>query len=87
MNQSPHELSNVTDLIESSEVYDTFSGNSYEVEVLLDYLHAQNITPTRIYKDVRHLIAAALILGSGRCYTVRLLPFLKSRLFQVYGVF
>lgn len=45
-------MSDVGDLIQSADVYDCFDGNTVEVEIMLDYLTAQGITPRHIYREV-----------------------------------
>jgi E3 ubiquitin-protein ligase CHFR len=50
--QSPHGLSEIMDLIQSSEVYECFESNTIEVEYMLDYLTTRRIMPAQIYKDV-----------------------------------
>ncbi|KAG6377048.1 hypothetical protein JVT61DRAFT_1097 [Boletus reticuloceps] len=50
--QHPHNLSDVSDLIQSSEVYDCFENNHVEVEIMLDYLSTRQITPRQIYRDI-----------------------------------
>lgn len=55
--QHPHGLSDISDLIQCREVYDCFDSNTVEVDILLDYLTAQRLTPRHIYREVRLLIA------------------------------
>ncbi|KAI0322011.1 hypothetical protein OF83DRAFT_1050174 [Amylostereum chailletii] len=50
--QHPHGLADVGDLIQSSDVYEGFSGNAVEVDIMLDYLSAQRISPRHIYRDI-----------------------------------
>jgi E3 ubiquitin-protein ligase CHFR len=50
--QHPHGMSDISDLIQSSEVYDCFEENAYEVEILLDYITSQRLTPRHIYGEV-----------------------------------
>lgn len=52
LSQQPHGLSDVGDLIQSSAVYETFNSNTVEVEIMLDYLTTQRITPRHIYREV-----------------------------------
>lgn len=52
MAQHPHGLSDVGDLIQSSEVYDAFDGNAVEVEIMLDYFTAKRISPRDVYREV-----------------------------------
>jgi hypothetical protein len=51
--QYPHGMLEIEDLIQSQDVYECFEQNAYEVEVLLDYLKSQRLTPTHIYREVR----------------------------------
>ncbi|TEB39720.1 hypothetical protein FA13DRAFT_1703947 [Coprinellus micaceus] len=50
--QHPHGFANIPDLIESSEIYDSFEGNTYEVELVFDYLRNHNISPRHIYRSI-----------------------------------
>ncbi|KIL67897.1 hypothetical protein M378DRAFT_177137 [Amanita muscaria Koide BX008] len=50
--QHPHNLSDIGDLIQSSEVYECFDGNTVEVEIMFDYLTAQRLTPRHIYREI-----------------------------------
>ncbi|KAJ7928050.1 hypothetical protein B0H13DRAFT_1016114 [Mycena leptocephala] len=52
LSQHPHGLSDVGDLIQSSAVYECFNSNTVEVEIMLDYLTAQRITPRHIYREI-----------------------------------
>ncbi|KAF7365036.1 hypothetical protein MVEN_00374700 [Mycena venus] len=52
LSQHPHGLSDVGDLIQSSPVYECFNSNTVEVEIMLDYLTAQRITPRHIYREI-----------------------------------
>ncbi|KAF8635821.1 hypothetical protein AX15_000020 [Amanita polypyramis BW_CC] len=52
LTQHPHNLSDIGDLVQSSEVYDCFDGNTVEVEIMFDYLTAQRLTPRHIYREV-----------------------------------
>jgi len=45
-------LSDIGDLIQSSEVYECFDGNTIEVEIMFDYLAMQRLTPRHIYREV-----------------------------------
>ncbi|KAH9179196.1 hypothetical protein EDB89DRAFT_1925888 [Lactarius sanguifluus] len=51
-NAQPHGMSDVGDLIQSTEVYECFDGNAVEVEIMLDYLGNQHITPRHIYGEI-----------------------------------
>ena len=52
ISQHPHNLSDIGDLIQSSELYECFDGNTVEVEIMFDYLTAQRLTPRHIYREV-----------------------------------
>ncbi|KAJ6525305.1 hypothetical protein DFH09DRAFT_1188845 [Mycena vulgaris] len=52
LSQQPHAFSDVGDLIESSAVYECFNSNTVEVEIMLDYLTTQRITPRHIYREI-----------------------------------
>ena len=56
MQQHPHDLSDVGDLIQSSEIYDCFDGNTVEVDYMLDHLTAQRLTPRHVYREVSFFI-------------------------------
>jgi E3 ubiquitin-protein ligase CHFR len=45
-------MSDIGDLIQSTEVYECFDSNTIEVEYLLDYLTAQRLTPKHIYQEI-----------------------------------
>ena len=51
-NAHPHGMSDISDLIQSTEVYECFDGNTVEVEIMLDYLGNQHISPRHIYGEV-----------------------------------
>ncbi|KAF5330255.1 hypothetical protein D9758_014442 [Tetrapyrgos nigripes] len=50
--QHPHEMSDIADLIQSTEVYECFNQNEIEVEYIIDYLTANNVTPRHIYREI-----------------------------------
>lgn len=50
--QQPHGLTDIGDLIECPYIYDCFDSNTIEVEIMLDYLTAQRLTPKHIYREV-----------------------------------
>nr|GAT60124.1 predicted protein [Mycena chlorophos] len=50
--QQPHEYQDVGDMIQSANIYESFSNNNVEVEIMLDYLTTQNISPRHIYRDI-----------------------------------
>ncbi|TFY83421.1 hypothetical protein EWM64_g600 [Hericium alpestre] len=45
-------MSDLGDLILSADVYECFDGNTVEVEIMLDYLTVQRISPRHIYRDI-----------------------------------
>jgi E3 ubiquitin-protein ligase CHFR len=55
MSQHPHNMAALADLIQSADVYDCFDGNTVEVEIMLEYLEAQGLTPRHIYREVAFL--------------------------------
>ncbi|KAA1469939.1 hypothetical protein DENSPDRAFT_652747 [Dentipellis sp. KUC8613] len=55
--QHPHGMADLSDLIQSAEVYECFDGNAIEVDILLDHLSAQRITPRHIYRDIVEYIS------------------------------
>ncbi|ESK85260.1 ring finger domain-containing protein [Moniliophthora roreri MCA 2997] len=50
--QHLHGMADVGDLIQCTEVYECFNGNTVEVDFMLDYMTAQGMTPKHIYKDI-----------------------------------
>ncbi|KAM5535019.1 hypothetical protein V8D89_011247 [Ganoderma adspersum] len=50
--QQPQSFSDIGDLIQSGEVYECFDGNTVEVDLMLDYLSAQGLSPKHIYKEI-----------------------------------
>ncbi|KAL4250672.1 E3 ubiquitin-protein ligase CHFR [Abortiporus biennis] len=76
--QHPHGLSDLGDLIQCSEIYECFDHNTVEVEIMLDYLTAQSLTPRHIYREI-----IALILRSERQFA----PLFELELFtDIHGV-
>ncbi|KNZ81289.1 E3 ubiquitin-protein ligase CHFR, partial [Termitomyces sp. J132] len=69
--QQPHGLSDVGDLILSSDVYECFNSNNVEVEIMLDYLTAQGLTPLRIYQEASFSFTSSLScqLSNGQIVT------------------
>lgn len=55
--QYPHNLSDLSDLIQCSELYDCFNQNTVEVDYMIDYLTAQGITPRHIYREIVNMIS------------------------------
>lgn len=58
--QQPDSLTSISDLIQSSDVYDCFDNNILEVEFMLDYLTARCMTPKQIYREVSPKPSAVL---------------------------
>lgn len=52
LTQQPHNMSTHSDLIQSTEVYESFDGNTVEVEIMLEYIDAQGMSPRQIYREV-----------------------------------
>ncbi|KDQ62536.1 hypothetical protein JAAARDRAFT_30440 [Jaapia argillacea MUCL 33604] len=52
LSQHPHGMSDISDLVQSTEVYDCFDGNTVEVEIMLDYLSARRLTPRHLYREI-----------------------------------
>ncbi|THH15848.1 hypothetical protein EW146_g4694 [Bondarzewia mesenterica] len=52
MSQHPHGMSDMGDLIQSAEVYECFDGNTVEVDIMLDYMSTNRITPRFIYREI-----------------------------------
>ncbi|KAI8969631.1 hypothetical protein BD414DRAFT_502933 [Trametes punicea] len=50
--QHPHGFADLGDLIQCGEVYDCFDGNTVEVDIMLDYLSAQGLSPRHIYREI-----------------------------------
>ncbi|KAI0070394.1 hypothetical protein K474DRAFT_816152 [Panus rudis PR-1116 ss-1] len=50
--QHPHGFSDLSDLIQCTDVYESFDHNAVEVDIMFDYLTAQHITPRQIYRDI-----------------------------------
>ncbi|KAI0670758.1 hypothetical protein C8Q78DRAFT_1031781 [Trametes maxima] len=50
--QHPHGFADLSDLIQCGELYDCFDGNTVEVDIMLDYLTAQGLSPRHIYREI-----------------------------------
>ncbi|KAI6027655.1 hypothetical protein BKA83DRAFT_4232205 [Pisolithus microcarpus] len=50
--QQPHDMNDLGDFVQSSEIYECFDSNFVEVEILFDYLTTRQITPKKIYRDI-----------------------------------
>jgi len=55
LSQHPHNISTHADLIQSADIYECFDGNTVEVEIMLEYLNSQRLTPRHIYREVREI--------------------------------
>ena len=70
MSQQPHGMSTLADMIQSSDVYECFGGNTVEVDIMLEYLETQRLTPRHIYREVSVLLFlykhSCSLLYSGR---------------------
>lgn len=87
--QHLHSLSDLSDLIQCGAIYDVFDGNTVEVDILFDYLQAQNLTPRHIYREVSLFVQSfsqythlriqivAMILRSPRQFA----PLIENELF------
>ncbi|KAK7690024.1 hypothetical protein QCA50_006668 [Cerrena zonata] len=76
--QHPHALSDLGDLIQCGELYEAFDYNTVEVDIMLDYLTAQQLTPRHIYKEI-----IAIILRSPRQFA----PLFEADIFSdLYSV-
>ncbi|KAJ3524086.1 hypothetical protein NM688_g8623 [Phlebia brevispora] len=58
-NQHLHMLSDIGDMIQCGDIYDVFDGNAVEVDILLDYMTANNLTPRHIYREVLGMILSS----------------------------
>lgn len=52
VDQQPHDLGKLDDLIESPRFFECFDENTVEVNYLIDYMTAQSLTPRHIYHEV-----------------------------------
>ncbi|KAF8914897.1 hypothetical protein CPB85DRAFT_1218554 [Mucidula mucida] len=52
MSQYPQGLADLSDLIQSSDIYDCFNSNTIEVDLLFDYLTSRQLTPRHIYREI-----------------------------------
>ncbi|KJA23176.1 hypothetical protein HYPSUDRAFT_138038 [Hypholoma sublateritium FD-334 SS-4] len=52
MSQHPHNMGSLPDMIQSADVYDCFDGNTVEVELMLEYLETQGMSPRYIYREI-----------------------------------
>ncbi|EIW80992.1 hypothetical protein CONPUDRAFT_56042 [Coniophora puteana RWD-64-598 SS2] len=50
--QRPHSMNDIGDLILSADMYDNFNGNNVEVDIMIDYLTNNHISPRRIYHEI-----------------------------------
>ncbi|KAF9464160.1 hypothetical protein BDZ94DRAFT_1257154 [Collybia nuda] len=78
ISQHPHGLADVGDLIQSADVYECFDSNAVEVDIMLDYLSAQRLTPRHIYREI-----VAFIQSQPRGFS----PLIEQELFtDIHGV-
>ncbi|KAF9013399.1 hypothetical protein BDQ17DRAFT_600044 [Cyathus striatus] len=47
-----HGLSDLSDFIQSPAVYDCFGSNAVEVDIMIEYLSAQRLSPREIYQEI-----------------------------------
>ncbi|KAF7314508.1 RING-type domain-containing protein [Mycena kentingensis (nom. inval.)] len=50
--QELHEMQDLGDLVQSTSLYELFSSNNVEVDIMLDYLTSQQISPRHIYREI-----------------------------------
>ncbi|KAK0187938.1 hypothetical protein F5146DRAFT_1061399 [Armillaria mellea] len=50
--QQLHSMADLTDFVQSPEVYECFNDNHIEVDIMLDYLAVRRIMPKNIYRDI-----------------------------------
>ncbi|PFH53892.1 hypothetical protein AMATHDRAFT_53537 [Amanita thiersii Skay4041] len=78
LSQHPHGMSDISDLIQSPDIYECFDSNTVEVEIMFDYLTSQRLTPRHIYREV-----VTYILSQPRGFQ----PLIELDLFNdVHGV-
>jgi hypothetical protein len=56
-------MADIGDLIQSADVYECFDSNTVEVEIMLDYLTSQRLTPRHIYREVCGSISSLFYLA------------------------
>ncbi len=54
-------MADLTDFVQSPEVYECFNDNHIEVDIMLDYLAVRRIMPKNIYRDVCGLVFVAIL--------------------------
>lgn len=64
MSQQPHGYTDMSDLIQSTELYECFNSNSVEVDFFIDYLMSREIRPQKVYREV--CTARAMIFPTAR---------------------
>ena len=52
LTQHLHMLSDIGDMIQCADIYEVFDGNAVEVDILIDYMTAQSLSPRHIYREV-----------------------------------
>ncbi|VDC00707.1 unnamed protein product [Peniophora sp. CBMAI 1063] len=50
--QHPQGFGDIGEFIQNEGVYDAFSGNTVEVDYLIEYMNARHISPRSIYRDI-----------------------------------
>lgn len=50
--QHPQGFADLSDLIQAPELYEIFENNSYEADILIEYLREKQITPQTIYSEM-----------------------------------
>ena len=62
--QSLYKIAHISDLLLSQQLFfDCFNANSYEMEIFIDYMMAQSVSPVQIYKEVLCSLAAPITLS------------------------
>ncbi|KAJ3842804.1 hypothetical protein F5878DRAFT_359975 [Lentinula raphanica] len=55
--QQPQGFTDISDIIQSSDIYECFNSNTVEVDIMLDYITEQRYSPRNIYRDiVKHIL-------------------------------
>ncbi|EMD39929.1 hypothetical protein CERSUDRAFT_46110 [Gelatoporia subvermispora B] len=81
LSQHLHGMSDLGDLIQCSEVYDCFDNNAVEVDIMLDYLTAQRLTPRHIYREAK-LTCRVQIVAHIQNQPRQFAPLIDSELFM-----
>ena len=72
--QHPDGFADLSDLIQSRDVYSCFEENTVEVDIMLDYLNAQRLTPRHIYREVCvcPLVPLQILVNPSNCRSLRI---------------